>query len=238
MTANLTRAVPVPAATRVLAASCVAPGHGGGVPGISTAEPPPVPGFVGSRFGPLLVDAVRRCLGEPGADLLAGRGARTALVLGTAFGDATSLDVAAEQLAAGRAPDPLLCYQAVPTAVMGQVSQNHGITGPLTCLAAAGDLTAELLDLADLMLAAGEADLVVLAGVELAPTARVARLAGSARPWRDAAVCLLLDRRDPDRPPGADLPGPVPDVDAPAGFGPLGGLVSLAMRRNRDERDA
>lgn len=215
--------------TTVLAAAAVVPGASAG-PLVHTGDPPEVTGFVVSRFGPLVLDAARRCLGDPSTEdhLVAGIGERTAVVLGTVFGDSTSLDVASQQLTSGKAPDPLLCYQAVPTSVLGKLCHDYAITGPVTCVAAELDPAGELLAVADLMLVDQQLERVLLVAVELAPTARVASLRDGpglgAPAATDAAVCLLLGR------PGARPPRtPAPPAEVPAGVGPLEPLLRLCL---------
>lgn len=173
---------------------------------VSSMALPQVPGFVVSRFGPLVVAAARRCLGAPDADgnHVAGRGEHTAIVLASVFGDSTSLDVAAEQVAGGRLPDPLLAYQAVPTSILGVLSREYAITGPISCVSALHDLGGEMLAVADLLLNDADVDQVLAIAVELSPGARVEqvrhRLAAEGTPVdppaEDTAVCLLLRRAD------------------------------------------
>jgi len=204
----------VTATWRVVAASALlAPGD---------VPLPPVPGMAHSRFSPLVREAVRRCLGEPGEHALHGRpGDRTAVVMGTGFGDVTTHDLASERLARGLLPSPLLFYQAVPTAILGQICLDYGITGPVTCVSALGDVGETVLPLAATMVAVEEVAQALVIGVELGPSPRPARVAAADRrvllPRADAAVALLLR-------PGGDAAGG--GADSP--LEEFGGLASLA----------
>jgi hypothetical protein len=193
---------------------------------IADASAPPVSGFVESTFSPLVYDAIRQCLAEsPGA----GEGARTALVLASTMGDAGTLDLGSQRLVAGKVSNPLLFMQSTPNAILGRLSIDFAISGPLVALSPLGDLAADLLDTADVLLADGEVDRVVLVGVELAGTERTAaahRELGTRPPAADHAVAIVLDRGDP-------IPAP-PDLSAPsvlsASYGGLRGLVEIAAR--------
>jgi hypothetical protein len=173
---------------------------------VTSADPvPPVAGFVGSPFAPMLREAARRCLGEPdGEHPAAGLGERTAILLASVYGDATTLDVAGEQLARGALLDPLLFHQTVPTAILGVLARDHGITGPIQCVSAPEDLEREALDMAGLLLADG-CEQVLLLLAELAPTERVRLLHPRQPPWTpvpgatgaDTVQALLLRRPGP-----------------------------------------
>jgi hypothetical protein len=195
---------------------------------IADASVPPVSGFVESTFSPLVYDAIRQCLAEsPGAG--AGEGARTALVLASTMGDAGTLDLGSQRLVAGKVSNPLLFMQSTPNAILGRLSIDFAISGPLVALSPLGDLAADLLDTADVLLADGEVDRVVLVGVELAGTERTAaahRELGTRPPAADRAVAIVLDRGDP-------IPV-APDLSAPSvlstSYGGLRGLVEIAAR--------
>lgn len=162
---------------------------------VSDASAPPVPGFVESAFSPLVHQAVTRCLSARPGD-----GARTAVVLGSAMGDATTLDSGSRLLVAGQVHNALLFMQSTANAVLGRISCDFGITGPLLSLSVAGDLADELLDTAELLLEDEEVDRVVVVGVELAATGRTAEAhhgLGTAPPAEDLAVAVLVERGDP-----------------------------------------
>ncbi|MFJ9608610.1 beta-ketoacyl synthase N-terminal-like domain-containing protein [Kitasatospora sp. NPDC101176] len=136
-------------------------------PGL-TGPPPPLPGFAGSGFGPLVADTADRCLqahhGPPPAP------GRTALLLASAGGDratARAIDRTAEP---GRRPAPLLFFQSNPNAVLGHIAARWGLTGPVLAIspaeAAPGTVPADALDLAALLLADGDADLVLVVAAE------------------------------------------------------------------------
>lgn len=161
---------------------------------------PDVPGFAFSRFGPLVRALATRCLGEPGGNL----GDRTALVLASAHADTSTLDLAGESLARGEQQDPMLFHQTVPTSILGVVCRDHGITGPVTCLSAAGESVAAAVELVAVMLTAREVDQALVLAVELAPTGRVSVIDPTAEGDRGMALLLHRDEGRP-LPPGADL---------------------------------
>ncbi|KUF16799.1 hypothetical protein [Streptomyces silvensis] len=197
---------------------------------MSDASAPPVPGFVESTFSPLVHAAVHRCLGAAPP----GDGARTAIVLASTVGDATTLDTGSRSLVAGQAHQPLLFMQSTANAILGRLAVDLAVTGPLLSLSTAvpGGIAGELLTTGALLLETGEADRVVLVGVELAAGDRAAaahRALGTVPPAEDLAVALLLDRDDPV-PHLPELPAHPPPAAPPDGYGTLRGLVALAAR--------
>lgn len=217
----------------VTAAACLSAWDG------TADDPPPLRGFIESSFSPLVAAVARTCLA--GVDGLAEAGDRTAIVLGSVLGDTATMDAASKGLASGRVHSPLLFFQSVPSSVLGAVSREHGLTGPVTCLSATTDLAGQLLDTAALLLrdedGAPEADRVLLLAVELGRAARtehVARCLGERAdavplPDGDAAVALFLERSttsDGARPPRGQAPDthPAPGQSRP----PYGWLAPLA----------
>jgi hypothetical protein len=193
---------------------------------IADASAPPVSGFVESAFSPLVYDAIRQCLAEA-----PGEWARTALVRASTMGDAGTHDLGSRRLVAGKVSNPLLFMQSTPNAILGRLSIDFAISGPLIALSPLRDLAADLLDTADVLLADGAVDRVVLVGVELAGTERTAaahRELGTRPPAADYAVAIVLDRGD-------RVPAP-PDLSAPSvlstpsAYGGLRGLVEIAAR--------
>jgi len=156
-------------------------------------------GFIASRFSPLVYTAVSRCLEAHGAGL---DRARTGVVLTSVLGDTTTADVASRNLAAGRVHNPLLFYQSVPTSVLGYLGREHGIRGPLVCVSAGADAAQRAAELAELMLASGDADAVLVLYVELRAGERGDRIHDALRDGPlaglacddDVVVCLLLHR--------------------------------------------
>ena len=187
----------------------------------ATSHPsaPPVPGFVESAFNPLVYQAVQRCLAAREAD-----GARTAIVLASTMGDSTTLDLGSRRLVDGQVHNALLFMQSTANAILGQISREFAITGPLMSVSAHGDLADTLLATAELLLKDGEVDTVVLVGVELTGTERTTaahRELGTEPPAADLAVAVLLDRDDPFPSTPSIPPNP---------HGGLSGLVELAAR--------
>jgi 3-oxoacyl-(acyl-carrier-protein) synthase len=203
---------------------------------MSDASAPAVSGFVESTFNPLVHQAVERCLTAHPGD-----GSRTAMVLASMMGDATTLDAGSRLLVAGQPHNALLFMQSTANAILGRLGCDFGITGPLLSLSTVEDLAGELLATGELLLEDGELDRVVLVGVELAATGRTAathRALGTVPPAADRAVAVVLDRDTPAaRPPSGTPPdGEVPPGGAPPGdvpsteYGNLRGLVALAAR--------
>ncbi|MFD7732776.1 hypothetical protein ACFV6F_20595 [Kitasatospora phosalacinea] len=135
--------------------------------------PPPLPGFSASTFNPLVAAVAERCLtegyGEPGEPR------RTALLLASAGGDrATALAI--DTAAAGHRMPPLLFFQSNPNAVLGHIASRWQLTGPVVAIsppeaAAPGEVPPDALELAELMLADGDADHVLVIAAEQAEQA-------------------------------------------------------------------
>jgi 3-oxoacyl-(acyl-carrier-protein) synthase len=129
--------------------------------------PPPLPGFVVSSFSPLAAVAADRCLtarhAEPPAD---GAGQRTAVVLVSGSGDARMTEHVAHAVDTGARIGPLLFFQAVPNSVAGHIAARWGLGGPVVCLCPTGDATAGGLAYARLLIEDGDADEVLVVGVE------------------------------------------------------------------------
>lgn len=185
--------------------------------------PRPVPGFVSSAFNPYVSDVAARCLRV--AQQGEGRRLRTAIVLASLCGDATTADLACQQLADGRAINPLLFYQSVPTSILGHLAREFPVIGSVTSLASTGGIAADLVETADLMVSQDETDQVLLIGVELARTPRTRLVYRQLRergedhghPAGDVAAAVLVR---PTRRPSA----------APAGRVSVVGLRRLPRR--------
>ncbi|MGW4896049.1 beta-ketoacyl synthase chain length factor [Kitasatospora sp. NPDC004240] len=152
-----------------------------------TAEPPPLPGFSASTFNPLVAAVAERCLsGLLGPAEQAGE-SRTALLLASGGGDratARAIDAAA---ASGRRVPPLLFFQSNPNAVLGHLAARWRLTGPVVAIGlpragAPGEVPAQALESAELLLADGDADRVLLIAAEQ----------GDAPGRHDHAVAVLL----------------------------------------------
>ncbi|AJT62384.1 beta-ketoacyl synthase chain length factor [Streptomyces chattanoogensis] len=132
--------------------------------------PRKLPGFVVSSFSPLVAEVADRCLraqyGEPSA--AADDGARTAVVLVSRLGDFATDRAVAKAVDAGRPVQPLLFFQSVPNSVIGHVTTQWQLLGPVVCFSPEGDPEEAALEYADLLFADGEADRALLVVVELA----------------------------------------------------------------------
>ncbi|GAA3525871.1 hypothetical protein GCM10022222_06000 [Amycolatopsis ultiminotia] len=148
-------------------------------------------GFIESEFNPLVHRAAWQCLTGRALD-----GARTAVVLASLFGDTTTADLASRQLVAGRVHNAILFMQATANAILGHISTQFALTGPLLALSTP-DPVEELVATAELLLDDGEIDHVLLVGAELAAGERT--IAASAElgvtpPAEDLAVAHLVTR--------------------------------------------
>jgi hypothetical protein len=125
---------------------------------------PPLPGFVGSSFSPVVAHVAQACLrqayGEPPVPPAVGDG--VAILICSPLGDvASALDVS-RRVRAGERVGPLLFFQSVPHAVAGFVAARWGLRGPVVCLSATGvDLAPAALLVAD-----GDADEILLVLVD------------------------------------------------------------------------
>ena len=134
---------------------------------VSSERPPRVPRFIEGDFAPLAYAAVGRCIGVPQSHLLEGHGDRASIVLSSVEFDTQTLELSVRQVQKGRI-SPVLFYQVLPTAVLGQIAIDYGITGPVSCVAATADPREEALEVAGLALAEGDADWIVALAVVLA----------------------------------------------------------------------
>ncbi|MFI9168378.1 hypothetical protein [Streptomyces lincolnensis] len=128
---------------------------------------PRLPGFMASDFAPLVYAAVRACVGDArSGHLLEGIGDRVGIVLGSRRFDTVTLELSVEQVNRGQV-SPILFYQAVPTAVLGQIARDYRLTGPVSCVAVTGDARAEALELARVLLTDEGAEWVLSLTVEM-----------------------------------------------------------------------
>jgi hypothetical protein len=149
----------------------------------------PVPGFIESNFNPLVYHAAAQCLRGREFD-----GSRLAVVVCSLIGDATTTGLASKLLVEGQVHNAILFMQATANAVLGYLSREFDLTGPLLSMSTVDD---DPLDTAELLLADPELDAVLLLTVELAAderTAAVYRLLGRTPPTTDGASALLLER--------------------------------------------
>jgi hypothetical protein len=135
---------------------------------ISGATAPPLPGFIGSPFSPLVAAVAERCLrqhfGEPPLDQTTGD--RTALVLASVRGDVPMARTIASTVDSEARMSPLLCFQSVANAVLGRVAKRWGIGGPMVCVSPVGDPLRDATQLSADLIGGGEADLALVLVVE------------------------------------------------------------------------
>ncbi|MGW6918845.1 beta-ketoacyl synthase chain length factor [Kitasatospora sp. NPDC054939] len=137
------------------------------------AELPPLPGFSASTFNPLVAATADLCLTARLGPPDGAAPGRTALLLASSGGDratAAAIDAAAES---GRRVPPLLFFQSNPNAVLGHLAARWRLTGPVVAIsppwaAAPGDVPPDALELAQLLLADGDADEVLVIAAEQA----------------------------------------------------------------------
>jgi hypothetical protein len=157
---------------------------------------PALPGFTASSFNPLVAEAAERCLrAHTGGGTEAPR--RTALLLASRSGDretARAIDAAA---AADRRMPPLLFFQSNPNAVLGHIAARHRLIGPVVAVSptsadfVGGEVPPDALELAELLLADGDADLVLVIAAEQADPADQAHPAQPPE-RRDRATAVLV----------------------------------------------
>ena len=135
-------------------------------------ELPVLPGYVLSSFSPLVAAAAEGCLAGYYADEQAAAAPRdrTAVLLVTAGNDAVSAEHVHDKVAAGRRVGPLFFFQIAPNSVVGQLTARWGLGGPVVCISPVGDPLADGLAEAELLLADGDADEVLLICAEQAGT--------------------------------------------------------------------
>ncbi|MEU6077684.1 beta-ketoacyl synthase chain length factor [Micromonospora sp. NPDC047074] len=153
--------------------------------------PPPVPGYVHSRFAPLVAAVAERCLTRAYGRRPVPDGERTAVVLVSAAGDVASAAHVRATVAAGGRPGPLFFFQSVPNSVAGHVAARWELGGPVLCLAPTGDPRAEGAAEVDLLLHDGDADRALLVLIEQAPDDSGARGPGDPPGTRAVAVLLV-----------------------------------------------
>lgn len=169
---------------------------------IGDGEASPVSGFIESPFNPLVHQVASRCLSTHPVD-----GDRTGVVLASFNGDSVTTDLASRLLSEGQKHNPLLFMQATANAILGYVSKEFGLTGPLLSVSTSDSFGP--LELAALLLE-DELDQVLVLGLELAGTARtdaVHRALGTTAPPHDIAVGLLITAGDGDFPEDHGITG-------------------------------
>ncbi|MET9402993.1 hypothetical protein [Kitasatospora sp. NPDC002965] len=145
---------------------------------------PPLPGFSASSFNPLVAETADRCLrARHGAAPAPGR---TALLLASTGGDRATARAIDEAAASERRMPPLLFFQSNPNAVLGHIAARWGLTGPVVAISPEesppGRVPQDALDLAELLLADGDAEQVLVIAAEQADGPRES----------DRAVALLV----------------------------------------------
>jgi 3-oxoacyl-[acyl-carrier-protein] synthase II len=122
-------------------------------------------------------------------------GARTALVLGSAYGcHATNEDYYRGVVAGGPGgASPRLFAYTLPSSPVGEISIHYGVRGPATTLTPGLTAGVEVLGEGLRLLASGRADRALVIAAEVA-TPLLGRLVGQAAPLRDAAAAVLLER--------------------------------------------
>jgi hypothetical protein len=186
------------------------------------ATAPQVTGFIESPFNPLAHQVAERLLSSVD-------GSRTGVVLASELGDSVTTDLSSRLLTGGEPANALLFMQATANAILGRISIEHDITGPLLSISPSEHPDSGPLDLAELLLADG-LDQVLVIGVELRGTPRTDAVhweRGTEPLDDDIAAAVLVG-------PGDGLAKPYP-----AG---ISGLLALARATTtasagRDEGD-
>ncbi len=171
----------------------------------------PVAGFTLSTFSPLVAEVAERCLrarygAPPAVSGDATHAGVTALVLASGRGDVTTTETAAAAAEAGQRVPPLLFFQSNPNAVLGWVAARWNLTGPVLSTAPTGDLLADGIAVAELLIADGEAAEVLVIAAELEPDRAEAVLVGRAHEMS----LVLPDEPDPAAATELIAPAPPP----------------------------
>ncbi|MEV4490797.1 beta-ketoacyl synthase chain length factor [Micromonospora coxensis] len=132
-------------------------------------DPPPLPGFVHSPFHPLVAAVAERCLTRRYGERPVPPQVRCAVVLASAAGDRPSAEHVRATVDAGGRIGPLFFFQSVTNSVAGHVAARWGLVGPVVCLSPTGDLRADAVTEAELLLHDGDADEALLVLIEQAP---------------------------------------------------------------------
>jgi len=139
-------------------------------PAAEHAELPAIPGFIVSSFSPLAAAVAELCLlsyfGPRPADQ--DQGESTAIVLASGTGDIATAAAIASAVDEGRRVPPLLFFQSNPNAVVGYIAARWGLAGPVICTNPIGDILADAMLSATLLIedAAATAVLVILADTD------------------------------------------------------------------------
>ncbi|GAB1690771.1 hypothetical protein [Krasilnikovia sp. M28-CT-15] len=214
-----------------LDAGCPAPSDGH-----SPLELPMTRGFIESRFISLVDHALTTCLTAAPPDF---DGENTAVVLATILGDTTTADKASAAVGASRRPQPLLFYQSVPTSVLGHVSRQFGITGPLVCVSGGANLYQDAMETAELLFLDGHLRHLQMVYIDLGtgprPQATLEMLAEDggeelAAPWE---CCIAALTTAGDEPVSVDPPGGTGGLTAAHLPRPMLEFLRLALRRSR-----
>ncbi|MFD5826171.1 hypothetical protein [Lentzea sp. NPDC060358] len=154
------------------------------------ATAPQVTGFIESPFTPLVHQVAEQLLSDVDVTGLG-------VVLASELGDSVTTDLSSRLLTGGRPANALLFMQATSNAVLGRISIEHGITGPLLSISPGEHPGGGPLDVAEVLLA--DLDCVLVLGVELTGTPRtdaVHRARGTTPPATDLAAGLLVGHGD------------------------------------------
>ncbi|MCZ8516859.1 hypothetical protein O9H85_31760 [Paenibacillus filicis] len=127
-------------------------------------EIPIVPGFVKSNFSPLVYHNIKKLM----ETCTLNKGSRTAILLGSIFGDSITDDLSVCNSVQRQPLDPLLFAQSIPNAVLGFISRQFNMTGTFSCITSMDPLLTVMLEMSELLLCSDDADQVVLTAAEIA----------------------------------------------------------------------
>jgi hypothetical protein len=173
--------------------------HAAGTATTRGDAPPPVAGFVGSSFNPLVYSCVKALAAGGGIP----RPARTAIVLASGLGDAWTLDAASQCVVRGERTSATLFYQSVPVSILGYAARELGIQGGLLSVSGWPDPWHEALELCRCLLQAGEARAVILLVAATPGSERAQAICRRSEPERcdaklpDVAFAVSLALPDP-----------------------------------------
>lgn len=150
---------------------------------------PKVPGFILSDF-PIMVNYAVEKIKRPifGGD-------DTALILGSFYGDVDTEDAVTRKNVENKSINPLLFAQSIPNSIFGYIAKEYNITGTMSSISNGGNLSGDLLEMATVLLNSGDANQVIIIGVEIVNSRNLKdKTSGNTNLLEPVAVALVLEK--------------------------------------------
>ncbi|GIQ68871.1 hypothetical protein DUZ99_19320 [Xylanibacillus composti] len=160
---------------------------------------PEIRGFVRSPFNPLVYHSVQQAVRAAGRE----EGgwpdpARVGIALGSMFVDAVTEEESWHDILQGKKLSPIMFPQSVPSAIIGLLTRELAIHGPMTCLGSSRNNWSIMLDMATDWITSDYADIVVLTACDV-PSLRSRaweEAQGTADGWIGGAMTVILERTE------------------------------------------